>query len=504
MMFDSPPPIRAEASMPVIIASAAELRLVRLRALQLEAGSITSVQRDTSPTFTAPDGRVHEDLPPRTVVKMLLHPADDSNIQVELWLPEPDRWNSRMLGLGNGGAAGNINPGRLAPPLADGFAVTTTDMGTAPDPDSGVGNPEVWKDFGFRATHVMTVAAKQVIQTYYGKAPDYSYFYGGSTGGQQALQEAQRFPDDYDGIVANVPAHCRVPLHAYFLWNHQILLKRPFSESQQSSVISAGNEYMAARETPAAAGKFISDPRCDRRDIEAIIALALRKDPTLTEEHAEALRKLYDGPRHALTGERVFGGIPVGAPFLQACGHLYLFKWVFGPDKNPAEIDFRSDIDTYSATLGPFLNAEDADLSRFEKRGGKLIMMSGSVDPIVPVHATIDYYERVVASFGGLEKTQAFFRFYIIPGMAHSGGPGINQPPDMVEAVRAWREQGVAPEVVFGRRIVDGKQELQMPIYPYPLKAGWDAAAACFHPVEGPRGGGERIAERFLRPPSAE
>jgi feruloyl esterase len=161
-------------------------------------------------------------------VKLLLQPAKGSNINVEVWLPDTAKWNGRFLGLGNGGAAGKINSGSLAGYSAAGYAVATTDMGTAPNADSGIGNREVWKDFGYRATHLMTVVGKQLVQAHYGKGPEYSYFSGGSTGGQQALQEAQRYPEDYDGITAAVPAHCRAPLHAYFLWNDQILKKCPF------------------------------------------------------------------------------------------------------------------------------------------------------------------------------------------------------------------------------------------------------------------------------------
>ena len=304
------------------------------------------------------------------------------------------------------------------------------------------GNREVWKDFGFRATHLMTLAAKQVVTAYYGKRPEYSYFSGGSTGGQQALQEAQRYPEDYDGIVAGIPAHCRTPLHAYFLWNDQILKKRPFTKEQEGNIIAAANEYMAARETPPVAGKFVSEPRCNAKDIEAVIALARQKDATLTDEHAEALSKLFDGPRHAVTGERIFNGIPLGSSLSAAHDHLYLFKWVFGAEKKLEEINFGADIDTYTAALGPYLNAENPDLSAFEKRGGKLVMTSGSVDSVVPPQATIDYYERVIEHFGSLEKVQSFFRFYLIPGMSHGGGPGINSLPNLLELVKVWRETG--------------------------------------------------------------
>ncbi|HSI09741.1 MAG: tannase/feruloyl esterase family alpha/beta hydrolase [Rariglobus sp.] len=491
-------------STPVTTAApATDDRLAAIKALKIDNGTITFVQHDESPTLTFPDGKTQNNVPPRTIVKLVLNPAKGSNINVELWLPNADKWNNRMLGLGNGGSAGRIGPGSLIWPMASGYAAVTTDMGTAPNADSGVGNKEVWKDFGFRATHLMTVAAKQIITAYYGKAPEFSYFNGGSTGGQQALQEAQRYPEDYDGIFAAVPAHCRTPLHAYFLWNDQILKKTPFTKEQEAAVIAAGNDYMAPREAPAVAGKFVSDPRCDAKDIEAVIALALKKDPSLTPAHADALRKLFDGPRHTVTGERIFNGIPFGSSISSAHGHLYLFKWVFGANKKLEDINFGADIDTYTAALGPYLNAENADLSAFEKRGGKLIMMSGTADSIVPYHATLDYYERVANHFGGLDQTQSFFRFYIIPGRDHGSGPGIQNTPSLLDAVRTWREKGIAPDVIQGRRLVDGKVELEMPLYPYPTKTVWDATTSSFKPVEGPRGGVDRVAPAF-RPAAAE
>ncbi len=480
-----------------------DARVSAIKALTIPHGTITFVQRNESPTFTAPDGKTQNNLPPRTVVKLVLNPAKGSNILVELWLPDAAKWNGRMLGLGNGGSAGRINPMSLAWPAASGYAVVTTDMGTAPNADSGVGNREVWKDFGFRATHLMTVAAKQIITAHYGKAPDFSYFNGGSTGGQQGLQEAQRYPEDYDGIITAIPAHCRTPLHAYFLWNDQILKKTPFTKEQEAAVIAAGNEHMAARETPPVAGKFVSDPRYTSEDIEAVITLSLKKDPSLTPAHADALRKLFDGPKHTVTGERIFNGIPFGSSISSAHGHLYLFKWVFGATKKLEDINFGDDIDTYTAALGPYLNAENVDLTAFEKRGGKIIMTSGSVDSIVPTHATLDYYERVITHFGSLEKTQSFFRFYIIPGMAHGGGPGIHNTPNLLDSVRAWRENGTAPEMLQGKRVVNGKTEMEMPLYPYPTKTGWDAATSSFKSEAGPRGGVERVAPAF-RPAAAE
>ena len=478
--------------------------LAAIWALKIDHGTITRVERDTSPTATF-CGHLNNHVPPRTIVRIVLNPAKGSNINVEMTLPDPGQWSGRLLGVGNGGPAGGIADGLWM--MTFDWAVVTTDMGTAPNAQvgietpeqSGIGNPEVWKDFGFRATHLMTVAAKQVIKTYYGKAPEYSYFFGGSTGGQQGLQEAQRYPDDYDGIIANVPAHCRTPLHAYFLWNDQILHQCPFEKSQQDNVIAAGKEYMAHREiTPMTAGKMVSDPRCDSKDIDGVIALAMQKDPTLTKAHAEALRKLFDGPRHAVTGERIFGGIPLGSSFDIAHGHLYLFHWVFGADKNLDEINFGKDIDQYTAALGPYLNAENIDLSPFENHGGKLLSLVGSADSCVPFHASLDYHERVIEHFGGIEKARSFYRVYVVPGMSHGVTLGM---PEMLDLIVNWREKGIAPDVIAGRCDVDGK--IEMPLYPYPEKTGWDAKTGNFKPVAGPRGGVGRVAERF-RPIAAE
>jgi feruloyl esterase len=478
--------------------------LALLKDLKIENGKIVDVVHETSESITAPDGQVHHNLKPRTILKIVLNPAKGSNINVEIWLPDAAAWNKRLVGLGNGGAAGHINSMGLAGLHGQGYAVATTDMGTGPTAAVGDGNPEVWKDFGFRATHLMTVVAKQVIKAYYGQEPELSYFMGGSTGGQQALQEAQRYPQDYDGIVAGIPAHCRTPLHAYFLWNYQILHKCPFTPSQEQNVIAAAEEYMAPREAPTVAGKFISDPRCTQDDIDAVIKLALQKDPTLTPAHADALRKLFDGPRHAITGERIFCGMPLGSqPFGMAEGNLYLFNWVFGANKDLMQIDFGKDIDTYTAALAPYLNAENPDLTPFFERGGKLLMDSGSADICVPYTATLDYYERVIEHFGSLDKVKSFFRFYIIPGMAHGGGPGINSMPNSFNLLVDWREKNVAPDMVMAKRVYPDKTEIDMPLYPYPTKAVWDAASNSFKPVDGPRGGVERVADHF-RPPAAE
>ena len=187
-----------------------------LAGLVLPHAAITAAKSMPAGPF-APDGaKPIEGLPAFCRVEATLTPSPDSAIRIEVWMPVSG-WNGKYEGTGNGGFAGGIAYGSLADGLRRGYAVANTDMGMASifkeDADAFIGHPERWTDWGWRATHEMTVAAKQIVRAFYSREPEHSYFVGCSTGGQQALMEAQRFPDDYDGIVAGAPAHDRTRLH---------------------------------------------------------------------------------------------------------------------------------------------------------------------------------------------------------------------------------------------------------------------------------------------------
>lgn len=378
-----------------------------------------------------------------------LSPSPRSNIRCRILLP--DDWNGRLVGVGNGGAGGGLNTRGLAGYAACGYATVTTDLGTAPNPRiAGCGNPDVVADFGHRATHLMTLEAKARVAARYGRPPKRSYFFGESTGGQQAFSLAQRHPEDYDGIIAGVPAHSRTALHAYFLWNWQHTRDadgRPlFTPAQEQAYKAAALAHFAGRETfPHARGRFISDPRWDAADRRAVVEGAQRLDPSITDAQAEALRALQDGPVHAVTGKRLFDGIPPAADFAPACSNLFLFNWVFGPDVDYRAIDFAGDIDRYFAELADDLDADDPNLDAFRARGGKMVVYSGTQDSCVPYHATLDYYQRLVSRVGSLEETQKFCRYYLLPGRNHMGGPGVQELCGTLEAVRIWSEKGRAP-----------------------------------------------------------
>lgn len=365
----------------------------------------------------------------------------------------PDDWNGRFVGVGSGGAGGVLDERALLPYARQGYAAAMTDLGTAPDPRlAGWGNLEVVRDFGHRATHLMTVEAKGRVRARHGRGPEFSYFVGASTGGQQAFSEAQRHPEDYDGILAGVPAHCRTRLHAYFLWNWRHS-RHPdgtplFTRAQEASCRAACLEAFAPRETyPGARGRFVSAPRWEDETLESAVSIAARRDPSLGAEHLAALRALYSGPRHAVTGERIFDGIPPASRFDLARSNLYLLNWVFGLDCDYAALDFGDDYDRYRAALAPDLDAEDENLDDFRDRGGKMIIYAGTQDSCVPCGATIDYYRRLCARLGGAAAAHEFCLLYILPGREHFGGKGIQELRRPLEALRRWREKGVRPDM---------------------------------------------------------
>jgi len=457
-----------------------------LESVAIENGRIVEIFTPADGELCLPGEGYYDKLPPMAIVRLELTPAERSFVRVEVALPE--KWNGRFVGTGNGGVGGRLPSGSIYDLAKRGYAAATTDLGTSrPAPyQSGIDNPDVHKDYGYRATHLMTVVGKQLVRARYGRDPEFSYFTGGSTGGQQALSLAQRYPADYDGILAAVPAHCRAPLHAYFLWNYQATHRADnsplFTREQERRYIQSVLEYFRDRETlEDAKGRYVSEPRWTDADRAAVLALAAERDPTLTPEHIDGLRRLQDGPVHARTGERIFDGIPPATQFGPATGNLYLFNWVFGKDANYMAIDWDRDIDRYFDVLKDSVNAESTDLDAFRARGGKLIAYSGTADSCVPYTATLDYYERVADRLGSFEEAQKFFLFYILPGREHGGGPGVSELRNAFEALVGWREKGIAPKLDAVRR---GAPGLKLDLEPYPGK--------------GPRGGVKRVAERFL------
>jgi feruloyl esterase len=477
-----------EALGPVVVAGA---RIVSANAIA--AGRFV-------PAETGAGGDVRQraaTLPGFCRVQARAAPTPESDIGIEIWLPLKG-WNGRFLGTGNGGGAGSIAYGMgMIEGLKRGFAVANTDMGVAPDIALADGYPERWRDFGHRATHEMTRVAKALVRKYYEVTAFRSYFEGCSTGGQQALVTAQRYPDDYDGILAGAPGNNRTHSSSYFLWNYQAMNATPesrLSAAQWSMVSHAVLTACAGKDGGAPGDQFLTDPRRCNFDPAALPQCQAHtvSDQCITQPQLAALRRLYAGPVNPNTGERIYPGLTPGSEELplgparfsdrSVVSRLFVMRWGLGDAFSPDGFDFDRDMDRVDARLASSLNANDSDLNNFALHGGKLMLYSGLADPGVPFQDVVQYYDRVVST-SAVAGGRDFARLFLVPGMGHCvGGPGVTDigqpfsssvPPrtdgDALMALVAWTEGGVAPEQIIARKAggSDARAE-ERPVCAYP------------------------------------
>lgn len=367
-------------------------------------------------------------------VKVELTPSADSVIRVEVWLPI-EGWNGRYLGTGNGGKAGNIVDINLINGVSRGYAAANTDLGTAPELGTLYQKTERWKDFGYRATHLMTVIAKQIIRVFYGQDPEYSFFIGSSTGGQQALMEAQRYPEDYDGIIALSPAWNRTRLHTRFIKNWQICRRVKKAFDQELANLITGQIVKAYGEQSGGKSKdrYLTWPFKVKLDMEIFDELV--KNGQLSPDQKQALHDLYLDLRDPKTGEFIYPGMVPGSEANDiglAClgdteqfakDYFFPYHFLLGEEYDFEKFDFHEDYQRAKRELAPYLDADSADLTEFYKKGGKLILAAGTADPIIPYTDTDEYYRRVRERMG--EKTEKFMAYYLVPGLGHFSGPGV-------------------------------------------------------------------------------
>lgn len=488
-----------------------------LASLTLSETTITSAVAVPAGPFTPPgaQGRAGAAAPGLTLpafcrVAATLKPTPESNIKIEVWLPVTESWNGKFLGTGNGGAGGVIAYAALGNGLQRGFAAANTDMGTNTTGlnfSFGVGHPEMVKDWAYRSTHLMTVAAKQIVKAFYDRDARLSYFTGCSTGGHQALTEAQRFPDDYNGIVSGDPANNRTHLHVVGIWNHDATHADPGSYFPVAKTRAINRAVLAACDKlDGLEDGIIDDPRRCHFDPATIVCEDGDGPECLTEKQAAALKKIYAGPSNPRTGESIFPGMSPGSevnplglertlatpPTAGGAPQVAvgLVNWATGY-KGP-NFDFDRDMSAVDAELGPIMNDVNPDLSPLKTRGGKLILYTGWADPLIPAQDLVNYYERVQRAMGGADKTREFARLFMVPGMGHcSGGTAPNQF-DMLSGLDQWVEKGVAPDSIIASHRTGGTVDRTRPLCPYPQVAKWkgsgstDEAAnfACVMPAE--------------------
>jgi Tannase and feruloyl esterase len=409
-------------------------------------------------------------------------PTPDSHINLEVWIPS-QTWNGKLLGTDNGGFSGAIGYAAMAAALNRGYATVGTDTGhTGGEMDFGVGHPEKIVDWAYRSVHVMTEVAKLVVRSLEGRFPEHAYFSGCSTGGQQALSEAQRYPADYDGIVAGDPGNDRLNLIYGFLWSW-MATHGPDGRTLLPSAKLPSIARAAVAACDAADGVkdgLIGDPRSCHFDPSALACTGVEDDSCLTPPQVAAVKKVYDGAKNPRTGAQIFPGWARGSE--QGWGtyitnprepvRVGLFTgWAFhDPAWDMWTFDFDRDVAYVDAAL-PFLSAMSTDLGAFKARSGRLIMYTGLADPVVPPQDVINYYDSVARASGGITATQTFFRFFTAPGMAHCGGGVGPNRFDSLGALEAWVERGQAPDVIVASHATNQQIDRTRPLCAYPATA---------------------------------
>src|SRR5262245_42749604 len=423
------------------------------------------------------------------VTATVTHPPSGDRVKVWIGLPVTN-WNGRFRGNGGGGFSGG-SAGALRGPVAQGYAAAATDTGHEGGSGSfaldanGRLNWQSIVDNAYLGIHEMTVVGKALTQVFYGKAPRYSYFVGGSTGGRQGLMEAQRFPNDYDGIISACPAINWQRFIPAILWP-QVVMVAAKNFVPKSKLDAATAAAIAACDgSDGVKDGVIDDPlRCDY-DPKALVGTKVGDD-TFTEADVEVIRKIWEGPRgeggaflwHGLErGADLFalantGGSPLtGKPFSIPLEWFQYFllqnpRWDF-TTLTPAgfELLWKQSVEQYGAVIG----TDDPDLTRFRDRGGKVIIYHGLADQLIPAAGTIDYYKRVQKQMGGPAATAQFARLFLAPGVDHGFRGAGATPIGVSEAVLRWVEESQAPEKLLAeKRDSSGKVIRSRPLFPFP------------------------------------
>ena len=426
------------------------------------------------------------DLPEFCRVAATLTPSSDSDIKMELWLPTRD-WNGKYLAVGNAAFTGNVRHAALALPLSGGYATGSTDTGHLGNTASfGLGHPEKVIDFGWRSVHELNVTSKQLIDAYYNEGLRYSYFTGCSAGGRQAMKEAQRFPDDFDGIVAGAPgadwtgrAAASLRIATYLQTNESAQLSAADRELVYSAAVASCDA-----DDGVVDGLIGKPAQCDF-DPSVLQCGSGSSASCLTSEQVNTVKMIYSSPA---TGRAITGLLPgsemgwtdLGWTNSARATGLDQYRYLVYGDEDWTidRFNFSSDISRAEQADSDTLNALDPDLSEFFDNGGKLISYHGWSDPqISPANAT-QYYQSVVDTFGSRDVIHDSYRLFMVPGMGHcAGGPGPNSF-DSLSALENWVERGQAPDSIIAVHRNNGEVDRSRPLCPYPEVASYTGSGS--------------------------
>ena len=463
-------------------------------ALKLKDATITMAQLVPAGGFAAPGERQagtravdpYKGLPEFCRVAATLVPSSDSDIKVEIWLPASG-WNGKFQAVGNGGWAGAISYSAMADAIRGGYASASTDTGHVGGRGTfALDHPEKLVDFAWRSEHEMTVAAKAVIASFYGSAPRLSYWNGCSTGGRQGLKEAQKFPADYDGIIAGAPANRT----AISLWIADAVLKDPASYIPPGKYSTIHQAAIAAcDERDGLKDGLIDDPTKCGFDPNVLLCKGADGPSCLTAPQVGAARKIYSPAVNPRTKQELFSSLVPGTELgwgVQAAGpepsaNIYdQYRYVVFKDANWDWKTFNFDSDVMRGDLpdNVIMNATDPNMRAFFAHGGKLLLYHGWSDPNVPTLNTIKYYKSVVENLGGASKASGSVRLFLAPGMGHCGGGEGPNVFDKIGALERWVEKGQAPDQFTASHLTDGKVDRTRPLCPYPQVARYNGTGS--------------------------
>jgi hypothetical protein len=467
----------------IIKIAAAGLALALLSALPARARADTPCERLTAIALPHAVVTAAAVMPAGSVtackINVTSRPTRDSNIGIEVWIPAGGAWNGRYVQLGNGGFAGSIRSQALAALAAQGYAAAMTDDGhqsaVGTDASWAIGHPEKVVDFGWRALKETTTDARALIGAYRGARPKFAYFNGCSDGGREALMEAQRFPGDFDGIVAGAPAY-----------NFSGLLTLGAYDMQALNAPGGylNGDKLKALEAAALAqcggGTYIADPLACHFDPARIACPAGEDRPDcLTGAQLATARTLYRGlvsangklryPGYSPGGEAEPGSWKVwitgaardqiGKALIHGFSTGFWGGFVFGdPNYDILKLDIAG-APRQAARIAAIVNSTDPNLTAFRARGGKLIQYHGWNDPAIPPRGSIVYYENVRATMGDVD---GFYRLYLVPGMLHCGGGQGPSGVNWLSLIQDWVEQGRPP-----RDLVAKSATAQQTLHPY-------------------------------------
>jgi feruloyl esterase len=449
----------------------------------VEAGTFTPPAPANGPAA----GGAFRDLPAFCRVAATLKPSSDSDIKVEIWMPLSG-WNGKFEAVGNGGWAGTISYGAMAGALRRGYATASTDTGHAGNGGDGsfaLNHPEKVVDFAYRAVHEMTVQAKAVAEKHYGRAPRLSYWNGCSTGGRQGLKEAQKYPEDYEGIIAGAPANFMTHLSTHALWVAQATLKDPASLIPREKYAAIHKAVLDACDAlDGVKDGVLEDPGRCHFDPKSIQCTAGDAPICLTPPQVEAARRIYAPAKNPRTGAEIFPGMALGSEMgwaalaggpgpLTISNDHYRFIVFKNADWDFKTLDFDKDVALADRLDDGVMNATDPNLKAFFNRGGRLLMYHGWVDQLIAPRNSINYYESVVKAQGGVENTADAIRLFMVPGMAHCAGGDGTSTFDSVTTLEHWVEQKKTPAQIIASHLTSGTADRTRPLCPYPTIAAY-------------------------------